>query len=200
VIAIFCPLFNARRLRRLPSAGGSMLSFRTTHAITGELLAATRSAGWSSHPLLLIIEDRPAGHPDHPDARHLRVTPIDLPEQLWAAHPGGVAAVLEDLAGGVQDPSRPIRHHDGSFGPHARLLAVAVCYDDIATDPDNDTVAMVRRVDAVDTDGRVYQLTQLPTETNAIAFLDEEPDPRDTPATHPGLSGLLHALNRQTTA
>jgi hypothetical protein len=175
-----------------------MLSFRTTHAITGELLAVTRSAGSSSRPLLLIIEDRPAGHPASPDARHLRVTPIDLPEQLWTAHPGGVAAVLEDLAAATLHPSRPIRHRDDSFGPDARLLAVAVCYDDIATDPDTDTVAAIRRVDAVDTDGRVYQLSQLPTEKNAIAILDEEPDPRDTPATHPGPCDLINVLSRLT--
>jgi hypothetical protein len=171
-----------------------VLSFRTTHAITGELMATTRSDDWRSHPLLLLIQDRPAAQPDAPDARHLRVTPIDLPEHLWSEDPGGVAAVLDDLAAGAVHPTRPITHHD-SFGPDARTLAVAVCYDDIATDPGTSSVAAIRRVDAVDTDGRVYQLTQLPDDDSAVVMVDDQPNPGDTPATHPGLRGLLHALD-----
>jgi hypothetical protein len=173
-----------------------VLSFPTTHAITGELIAATRSADWRGHPLLLLIQDRPAAHPQVPDARHLRATPIDLPDHLWTAHPGGVAGVLDDLAAGAVDPTRPITHHD-DFGPDARVVALAVCYDDILTDPDTVSVAAIRRVDAVDTDGRVYQLSQLPHEQQALTLIDDEPDPGDTPATYPGLRGLLHALGHQ---
>ncbi|ROO63006.1 hypothetical protein EDC02_5015 [Micromonospora sp. Llam0] len=172
-----------------------MLSFRTTHAITGELIAATHSAHWRGHPLLLLIQDRPAAQPTVPDARHLRVTPIDLPERLWTERPGGVAAVLHILAAGAVHPTR---HDDDSFGPDARTLAVAVCYDDIVTAPA--LVAAIRRVEAVDTDGRVYQLSQLPDEDNAVVIVNERPDPRDTPATYPGLRGLLHALRRQPTS
>lgn len=176
-----------------------MLSFRTTHAITGELIAATRSAHWRGHPLLLLIQDRPAAHPQVPDARHLRATPIDLPDHLWTAHPGCVAAVLDDLAAGAVDPTRAITHDD-DFGPDARVVALAVCYDDILTDPDPDTVsvAAIRRVDAVDSDGRVYQLSQLPREQHAVTVIDDEPDPGDTPVTYSGLHGLLHALGHQS--
>lgn len=172
-----------------------MLSFRTTHAITGELIAATQAAHWRDQPLLLVIQDRPAAHPEVPDARHLRVTPIDLPDHLWTAHPGGIAATLDDLAAGAIHPTRPITHDD-DFGPDARLLALAVCYDDILTDPDTVSVAAIRRVDAVDTDGRVYQLSQRPDEQHAFTVIDDEPDPGDTPATYPGLRGLLDALRR----
>lgn len=173
-----------------------MLSFPATHAITGELIAAARSAGWSNHPLLLIIQDRPAGHPHIPDARHLRVTPVNLPEQLWSGHPGGVTGVLDDLAACTAHPMLPTDHDDG-FAPDARTLAVAVCYDDIATDAGSSDVAAIRRVDAVDIDDRVYQITQLPNETQAVAIVDEQPDPLDTPATRPGLRGLLDLLRHQ---
>lgn len=174
-----------------------MLSFRTTHAITGELIVTTRSADWSSNPLLLLIQDRPTRHPDAPNARQLRVTLIDLPAHLWTAHPGGVAAVLDALAAAASHPTHPITHHDDRFGPDARTLAVAVCYDDIAADPETGSVAAIRRVDAVDIDGRVYQLSQLPGEVSAVVSVDEQPHPDDTPATHPGLRGLLHALHPQ---
>jgi hypothetical protein len=176
-----------------------MLSFRTAHAITGELMAAANSTSWSTYPVLLLIQDRPIPQPDAPDARHLRVTSTELAEHLWTQHPGGVPGVLDDLAHGGIDRLHPQPYRDDSFGPDARTLAVAVCYDDILTDPDTDSVAAIRRVDAVDADGRVYQTTRLPGQ-GAFVVVDDEPDPHDTPATQPGLHALLDALGRQPAA
>ncbi|MEV6931594.1 hypothetical protein AB0M46_44870 [Dactylosporangium sp. NPDC051485] len=93
-----------------------------------------------------------------------------------------------------------------------RLVACAVLYDDIHTgvhpdaatsghNPGNTvgdssiaqvTVVPVRRVDAVDVDGRVYQAICLPG-APATVVVDDEPDPHDTPATQPGLAALLTA-------
>ena len=51
-----------------------------------------------------------------------------------------------------------------------------------------------RESDAVDIDGRVYQLTRLPgPEQPAVVAVDGEPHPDDTPATHPGLTALITA-------
>jgi hypothetical protein len=96
--------------------------------------------------------------------------------------------------------------------PPARLLAWAVLYEDIhihantdantgaGTDawagPDN--IGEVRRVDAVDVDGRVYQLTRHRGEPAVVVLIDNQPDPADIPATQPGLGALLSATQRLT--
>ncbi|MFG2043954.1 hypothetical protein [Dactylosporangium sp. NPDC048998] len=100
--------------------------------------------------------------------------------------------------------------------PDMRLLACAVSYDDIhigdtqttdartgdageqtnrsrdGADHTDSRVAVlpVRRVDAVDIDGRVYQAVRHPGGHTTV-LVDDEPDPLDTPATHPGLTALL---------
>jgi hypothetical protein len=99
-----------------------MLSSYTAHAITGELMAAADSDSWSSYPVLLLIQDRPIPQPDAPDARHLRVTSVELPDHLWTQHPRGVPGVLDDLAHGAIDRPHPLP--DDRFGPDARTLAV----------------------------------------------------------------------------
>jgi len=176
-----------------------VLSFRTTHAITGELIA-TADRGSPRSPVLLILQDRPIPQPDGPEARHLRVTPIRVSDQAWAQHPHGVPGVLDDIAAGIITPPHRPERGDGGFGSEIRTLAVAVGYDDIHTDPHADTITPVRRVDAVDTDGRVYQVTRLPDERHGVAIVDDQPDPDDTPATHPGLHALLNILHRQPAA
>ena len=52
---------------------------------------------------------------------------------------------------------------------------------------------MLRRVEAVDVDGRVYQLSRRPGETRPVVLLDEQPDPGDLPATYPPLARLATA-------
>jgi len=76
----------------------------------------------------------------------------------------------------------------------ARLLAWAVLYEDVDADPAG--IAEVRRVDAVDIDGRVYQLTRRRGEPHVVVAVDDHPDPGDTPATHPGLTALLATTGR----
>ncbi|HEX8630559.1 MAG TPA: hypothetical protein VF755_20560, partial [Catenuloplanes sp.] len=48
-------------------------------------------------------------------------------------------------------------------------------------------------VDAVDVDGRVYQLTRHHRERTPIVLIDETPDPDDLPATQPALAALVAA-------
>ncbi|GAA3302438.1 hypothetical protein Dvina_51605 [Dactylosporangium vinaceum] len=89
--------------------------------------------------------------------------------------------------------------------PGMRLVACAIAYDDVHTDVDlgaaggSDPILMVRRIDAVDVDGRVYQAVLLPS-AHATVLVDDEPDPVDTPATYAGLTALLAAAVEHTTA
>jgi hypothetical protein len=75
--------------------------------------------------------------------------------------------------------------------PGLRPLAWAVCYDDVLTD--TDPLIRVRRVEAVDADGRVYQLSRTARETQPVVLVDERPDPADLPATYPALAQLAAA-------
>jgi hypothetical protein len=174
-----------------------MLSFRTTYAITGELITAA-DAGQPHHPLLLVLHDRPIIQPDAPDARLLRVTRIHLPQRTWTQHPTGIPGVLDHLASSAADLLQAITAADTD----ARLLATAVRYDDLAinTDPNGSAITPVRRVEAVDTDGRSYQVTRLPGEHHGVALVDDQPQPDDVPATHAGLHALLGILRRQPTS
>jgi hypothetical protein len=54
----------------------------------------------------------------------------------------------------------------------------------------------MRRVDAVDVNGRVYQITRLRGEAIAVV-IDDQPDPGATPANHPGLTALLSASRQR---
>jgi hypothetical protein len=75
--------------------------------------------------------------------------------------------------------------------PELRLIAWAVCYDDLLADDED--LATVRRVETVDVDGRVYQLSLHPNDTHPVVLIDEQPDPDDLPATYPPLARLATA-------
>ena len=85
----------------------------------------------------------------------------------------------------------------GQSGPGLRPLAWAVCYDDLLTD--TDPLTRVRRVEAVDADGRVYQLSRTTRESHPVVLVDEQPDPADLPATYPALAQLAAAAAHTTT-
>jgi hypothetical protein len=120
-----------------------------------------------------------------------------------AAEPAaGIPDVLQGLAAVLvrshaakpcpaPDPGATIDRQVADREPGTRFLAWAVVYEDRM--PAADGIDQVRRVDAVDTDGRGYQLTRLRGEACPVVIVDERPDPANTPATHPGLTALVAA-------
>jgi hypothetical protein len=142
-------------------------------------------------------------HRTHGGRRQLRTVEIPLHHR----HPGGhddLPTALQTLASRLTaqhaDPGDPLAELIADLirdpGPGVRILAWAVAYDDLLPHPDR--LHRVRRVEAVDTDGRVYQLTRLPHEDHGVVAVDEGPDPTNTPATQPGLAALLTATTTPT--
>jgi len=196
-----------------------VLSFDATHTLTGRLVQAEADAdsrGWGGPPVLLVLHDQPFTPPGSPHRlRRMRVVSFTLDPGDVAGRTAGIPAVLQDLAHHLAHPDpQPHARAADTADPHpdlgihpgqitadmvtvpapARLLAWAVLYEDVAAGPDG--IAEVRRVDAVDIDGRVYQLTRRRGEPHVVVALADQPDPGDTPATHPGLTALLTAAQR----
>ncbi|MET7968770.1 hypothetical protein [Micromonospora sp. NPDC005305] len=183
-----------------------MLSFTAIHALSECLLAAHAEAdltGWGNAPTLLLIHDqtvdstgpvhrrsmRSIEFPLHPDHRHtdsaalpdvLHRLAADLDQSLGAAL--GYRATLEAIVTLIRRST-----------PDARLHAWAALY----TDPGGDT-SLVRRVEAVDTDGRLYQVTQARGEDQPLLTTTDHPVPDSAPATWQGLAALLAATLRHT--
>lgn len=182
-----------------------MLSLPTTRAVVGCLLHADAHAPTNGRagPALLLLIQQPVALPGGP-LRALHLLTFPLSPQNLAAHPQGIPAVLHDLAtrlGRIRArvrPAAPAISHAGCVhrrvraavhthtGPGTRLVAWAVRYDDLLADVD--TPCAVGRIDAVDADGRLYQITQLPGTANTVVLVEEQPDPDDTPG-HPARPG-----------
>ena len=203
-----------------------MLSFDTIHAITGCLLHAETDAhlhGWGAPPVLLVLHDQPYP-PGPPQLRTMQALSFTLDPGDLAQHTAGIPAALHALADHLNTPdtgeasnaadpadaSPPLAaiRADLLAAPPARLLAWAVLYEDIHIDANADAdagadtrpdgIGEVRRVDAVDVDGRVYQLTRHRGEPAVVVLIDDQPDPADIPATQPGLGALLSVTQRLT--
>lgn len=185
-----------------------MLSFATTHAVASCLLATdaeTPTDPWGGPAVLSLIQDQPldAGEPV---LRHLSALEFPLPT-VDADH-GGLPAALHHLAAALiatrVGHAGPVGGHVAAIRgmltdplPGLRLLAWAVRYDDLLTGDGG--LHPVRRIDAVDVDGRVYQLSRLRHHTLALLSVDDEPDPHDLPATQPGLTALVTAATHLAT-
>ncbi|MBM0226132.1 hypothetical protein JNW87_11845 [Micromonospora sp. ATA51] len=183
-----------------------MLSFPAVHTLAGCLLAADADAetlGWGGPATLLLIHERRLDTAGTAPLRAMRGVEFPLHPDDLLTDPAGLPVLLHRLAAGLDHPEPPrpyqatldtiiglIRHTE----PDARLLAWAALYDDVLT-VDREP-RQVRRVDAVDTDGRVYQLSHLRGEDHPLLLVDDIPDPDDTPATLPGLAALLAATAR----
>jgi hypothetical protein len=78
-----------------------VLSFDTTHAVTGCLLEADAHAatyGFRGPPVLLVLHDRPLTPPGHRRLRQLRAVAFTLHPHDVAGHTQGIPGVLTDLA------------------------------------------------------------------------------------------------------
>ncbi len=184
-----------------------MLSSNAVRTLTDCLIAADADAdqmGWGQPPTLLLVHDwllrsRPRRR------RAMRSLEFPLHPDDTLADPAGLPTLLHRLAAGLINPSVPTPYRATldtiitqvrATRPDARLVAWAACYDDIHIPGGQPRQA--RRVDAVDTDGRVYQLTHLRGEDHPLVLVDDTPDPNDIPATYPGLVALLAATTRYT--
>jgi hypothetical protein len=173
-----------------------VLSFDTTHALTSVLIAADAAAHhahFDAAPTLLLIQDYPL--PAHPGARAVRAVEIALP----AEEP--LPRVLHTLAAalaGNGDTTHLGADRDAIAAllaeplPGLRVLGWGVRYDDLVADAED--LLRVRYIDAVDIDGRVYQLTRRHGEPMPVVLIDEQPDPDDLPAIQPALAALATAV------
>ncbi|GAB3861827.1 hypothetical protein ACFPIJ_56485 [Dactylosporangium cerinum] len=163
---------------------------------------------------LLVLHD--GEEPDAPPGtRRMSGGAVAIHPELVDAYHGGLVDLLTDFAGTLQPPADepstagarvPLDRQSVAPAltraivprPGARLVACAVLYDDIHTEPstghDNSpTIVLTRRVDAVDVDGRVYQVVRQSDRPDAVILVDDEPDVLDTPATYAGLTALITA-------
>ncbi|MGW3607815.1 hypothetical protein [Micromonospora sp. NPDC005161] len=185
-----------------------MLSSNAVHTLAGCLLAADADAetlGWGQPATLLLIHDRPLNTAGPKRRREMRSLEFPLHRDDLLTDPAGLPALLHRLAASLDNPDAPTPYQATlativglirATAPDARLLAWAACYDDIRTVDSQPRQA--RRVDAVDIDRRVYQLTRLRGEDHPLLLVDDSPDPGDIPATGPGLAALLAATARHT--
>lgn len=180
-----------------------MLSFDTVHAITEHLVAATvpttgpdlETYRLTQAPTLLVLDDQraPAGA-----LRLLRTLHIPLPDDTAARQP--LALLLHHTAWSLsrQGAAHPIMQAShtrqvagGQALDHRRQLAWAVRYVDI--DVSTGAPKPVCRVDAIDVDGRFYQVSLLLGETCPVVHIDDRINPNDVPATASGLAALAAA-------
>jgi hypothetical protein len=170
-----------------------VLSFDTVHAITDHLYladaAACRSDRLTAVPALLLLHE-----PSRATARRLvRAVEIPLlnvePDQPLSAHLQHVAHTATTGA------ARSVLAAAAAGGP---LLAAGVRYADVTVH--DDAVDLAHRIDAVDTDGRLYRLARRPDDSTPVLLIDDIPDPADLPATHAGLAAVLTAATRAVPA
>jgi hypothetical protein len=167
-----------------------MLSCYAVQAVTALLIGADATIAGPADPLLIAL----TGWPPRPI-----LAPIDA--RMWHTHPGGVPGLLETVATTLTDPAATTSAAVQAIGREihrtvtpARLIAWAVLYDDLHTDPTG--LHPVRRIDAVDIDQRVFQLWRHADDRAGLVVVDDTPDPEDTPATQPALARLVAACHR----
>lgn len=186
-----------------------MLTFDTVHALTGCLLDADAHAetlGWNSPPVLLLLHHRPPLTPTARRPHEITGVAFAVHTRDWPEHSARLPALLSDLAARMGAYVQPESRLDAKIRRAAelmlmtergaRLLAWAVVYEDVLAD--DTAICQVRRVDAVDIDGRVYQVSRLRGEAHPLVVIDDQPDPGDIPATQPGLAALVDATQQIT--
>ncbi|MCI4066185.1 hypothetical protein MRQ36_28000 [Micromonospora sp. R77] len=176
-----------------------MLSFTTVHTIADCVVTAHAEAaltGWGTPPTLLLLVHR----------RRSEATPGEVVVVEFPLHPNDVLtdparlpALLYRLAHGLQPSGgrlsapyqatlRTILRRVRGTGPAVTVLAWAALYDIHTLDG---APRPVRRVDAVDVDGRAYTLTDVHGEGRPLLAVDDAPRVEDMPATLSGLAALL---------
>ncbi|WP_247671545.1 hypothetical protein [Micromonospora sp. M61] len=186
------------------------MSFHAVHTLTGCLLDVEASAelvGWGRPPLLLLVQDRPAPTAPHGTRRQMRAVHLPLNEARMGRYRAGLADLLADLATALdinQPVARPTLAACVDVGlitdlladptPGLRLLAWAVCYEDVLVESDD--LHEIRRVDAVDADRRGYRITRLRGEPHPVVRVDDHVDHDNAPSTRSALARLVETTSR----
>ncbi|MGC5288902.1 hypothetical protein [Micromonospora sp. DT231] len=186
------------------------MSFNTVHTLTGCLLHVEASAdllGWGRRPLLLLVQDRPSSSAPNGLRRQMRAVHLPLNDTRMGRYRAGLADLLPDLATALdsnQPLARPTLAACVDIGlitdlladptPGLRLLAWALCYEDVLVEPDD--LHEIRRVDAVDADRRGYRITRLRGEPHPVVRVDDQADHDDGPATRSALARLIQTTSR----
>ncbi|MFE0527109.1 hypothetical protein ACFW0V_05870 [Micromonospora parva] len=186
------------------------MSFHAVHTLTGCLLHIEASAdllGWGRPPLLLLVQDRPTPSAPNGLRRQMRAAHLPLNDTRMGRYRAGLADLLPDLATALdinQPVARPTLAACVDIGfitnlladptPGLRLLAWAVCYEDVLVESDD--LHEVRRVDAVDADGRGYQITRLRGEPHPVVRVDDPVDHDGAPATRSALARLIQTTSK----
>jgi hypothetical protein len=177
-----------------------MLTFDTTHALTGVLIAAEQaaaSAGWGATPQLRVVLDTAAAGAS--PTRRLASSLLPVPADGWYAHPDGPLGVLTDLVAGSGSPTaRAGLPHVDQPAEAAYVLAFAFGYETRVGHGDD--AVKERRVDAVDLDGRLYRLTRRHGEAHPIVAVDDDPLPDGDPPTRAPLTLLINASHPRPTS
>jgi hypothetical protein len=162
--------------------GAFVLSFNTTHALSSRLLDVATDltvSGTLCRPELLVLH----AVPSCTDSLGIAITSVALTCP---------ARTLPALLTAVADPAIGHLHRPLVVAVTLRrlpLLACAVAYDDVLIEgPDLDRGL---RIDAVDIDQRVYQISQHAGADEASLCVDDDADPLNTPATYPALRDML---------
>ncbi|MEU4677919.1 hypothetical protein [Micromonospora sp. NPDC023737] len=180
-----------------------MLSFPDVHALTSCLAAADADAdtrGWGQPITLLLLHDRPPATDEA--QREIRSLEFPLHPNNALTDAAGQPALLHHIADELDRPATPYQATLAAIldlirmsTPNARMLAWAACYPDLqAVDPQ---LRQARRVDAVDIDGRFYQLTRLHGDDHPVVLVDDTPA-NNAPPTYHALVALLAAGVRFT--
>ncbi|MBG0568229.1 hypothetical protein [Actinoplanes aureus] len=198
-----------------------MLSLDTVHALVDHLmqLDTAQSSLMRGLGTIAVVHDYPLRH-GTPDLRGMRLLQLPLltDHRRHQTLPAALHAIADSLAPAIAAPDLApaptelaldpfdlavLRQRVHRSDPGLRLLAWAVCYDDLLTDTDTDTdtdtLTRVRRVEALDVDGRVYQLSHTAREAHPVVLVDEQPNPVDLPAAYPGLARLAAACDHPPT-
>ncbi|MEV6377656.1 hypothetical protein [Micromonospora musae] len=187
-----------------------MLSFNAVHTLTGCLLSIEASAGlsgWGRPPLLLLVQDRPSPSAPSGTIRQMRAVHLPLNDTRMSRYRAGLADLLPDLAAALdvnQPVARPTLAACLDIGliadlladptPGLRLLAWAVCYEDVLIESGD--LHEIRRVDAVDADHRGYQIARLRGEPHPVVYIDDPLEHDDTNAIRAGLARLVQSTSR----
>lgn len=187
-----------------------MMSFNAVHTLTGCLLHIEASAdlsGWGRPPLLLLVQDRPAPSAPNGTRRQMRAAHLPLNDTRIGRYRAGLADLLPELAAALdihQPVTRPTLAACVDIGliadllaeptPGLRLVAWAVCYEDVLVE--SDEPHEIRRIDAVDSDRRSYQITRLRGEPHPVVCIDDQLDHDEAPATRSGLARLVQITSR----
>jgi hypothetical protein len=170
-----------------------MLTFPTSHALTEALITATHSPQLTARlPIVLFLYEIANNGTGYLIRCHvIRPRYSSGPEGLDTTIVGRLEALTRehtDAQGPIPMVMAAVNATTGD-APGFRMLACAALDDDIVIAEDGPH--RCRRLDAVDIDGRVYQLTRYHTEKHPVVTVDDVDEPRDTPAAIPVLQAAL---------